>query len=193
MLGEYWKRRILEKSDVSNNNWIKAGEKYGARIVVALFLAIGPYMFLRSGLDKNDELLIWAGIFGFIAIILFIVYNAVVGQRVVNALKERQYQSIFGMPSELNNDEDYSSTYVFRIVDESDSLPREIEESSFRSNNLEEAKRRCLYRAEHFLETSLIEWEEFDFGFFIQHGNIRVELLIDLSPLNLPDSDGQNS
>ena len=96
-------------------------------------------------------------------------------------------------PSESNAGDNYPRTYMFRIVEENDFSSREVKlkESVFRSDDLEETKEICFQHAEHFLETTDLsrEWKEFDFGFFIQHGNIRVELRTDLSGMRLPYGD----
>ena len=94
--------------------------------------------------------------------------------------------------TELNDEEDYSSTYMLRIVKQSGYGSREIHASTFRANNLDKAKKQCIKQARNVLGSDKRnhEWEEFDVGFFIQHGRMRVELLIDLSHIKLPDSDG---
>ena len=181
---DWWTQRLLEKLEKPDNDWIEAGSKYAARIYVALVAGI------LFSIVAFQEGAIGIGILILIVATLFIIYNAIISGRVVNALKERSNQVFFGMGEETydHDEDDYSSLYMLRIVREEGFSSYELMEDTFLFDDLEVAKRVCLQHAQHFLETGTLgEWQESDIGFEIQHGHIRVMLVTDAEFIPAPN------
>ena len=173
---DWWTQRLLEKLASPDNDWIEAGSKYAGRIYIAAMVIFMSLMFFFI----HGEKLI--GIIGVTVSIAVIIYNTIVGGRVVNAMKERSNQSFFGMREETydHDEDDYRSLYMLRVVREQGFSSSELMEDTFLADDLEEAKEICLQRAELVLNVRhLGEWQEFDIGFEIQYDDIRVMLVTD--------------
>ncbi len=176
---DWWTKRLLQKTE--SNNWIDVSSKYTGRIWIALMAMIPCVGFLVGGMHTT-------AIVVFVASIVCIIYNAVVGSRVVNAMKEKDYDTLFGMRQERYVQEHDPDIYMFRIVrdDGFNGLKAsELTEQVFFSDDLKQSKHDYLQRAKGFLNTdNLDDWQECDIGFEIWHGNFHVQLVTD--PLLIP-------
>ena len=77
---------------------------------------------------------------------------------------------------------------MLRIIRDHGYSSSELMEDTFLSDDLEEAKEICLQRAKLVLNVRhLGEWQESDIGFEIQHDDIRVMLITDVSFIPQPN------
>ena len=188
------RRRIfIEKLSNPKYNSLDTGTKYMGRIVVTI---MGPMfllvVILLNALRNDVSWAVTVAVVGLVASILFIIYNAIVMNRIKRVINNRLQGMIDKFLRRQNQPEDdYSSCYYFRIVDNTDPTGAELDNMVFSAVELNEAKIACLNWARHSLGIPELggQWIEMDLGFHLLHGNISIELLTELSHIDIPFED----
>ena len=105
---DWWTQRLLEKLESPHNDWLDASSKYAGRIYIAAMVIFMSLMFFFIHGHKT------IGLIGVTVSIAVIIYNVVVGGRVVKAMRERSDQAFFGMREETydHDEDDYRSLYM---------------------------------------------------------------------------------